>query len=47
LARPGFAAIAERRPATAAELLAVPGIGMSAVEKYGRHIHRILGEKRT
>ena len=40
-------AIAERRPATAAELLAVPGIGMSAVEKYGRHIYRILGEKRT
>jgi RecQ family ATP-dependent DNA helicase len=39
-------AIAQRRPATAAELLAVPGIGMSAVEKYGRQIYRILGEER-
>jgi superfamily II DNA helicase RecQ len=28
-------AIAQRRPAKAAELLAVPGIGISAVEKYG------------
>jgi DNA topoisomerase III len=34
-------AIAQRRPAKAAELLAVPGIGMSAVEKYGRQIYRI------
>jgi superfamily II DNA helicase RecQ len=38
--------IAERRPATAAELLAVPGIGMGAAEKYGRQIYRILGENR-
>jgi DNA topoisomerase-3 len=39
-------AIAQRRPQTAAELLAIPGIGMNAVEKYGRQIYRILGEKR-
>jgi superfamily II DNA helicase RecQ len=35
-------AIAETRPANAAELLAIPGIGINAVEKYGRHIYRIL-----
>ena len=35
-------AIAETRPASAAELLAIPGIGASAVEKYGRQIYRIL-----
>ena len=40
-------AIAQARPATAADLLAVPGIGLSAVEKYGRQIYRILGEGRT
>ena len=40
-------AIAQTRPATAAELLAVPGIGISAVEKYGQHIHRILEEGQT
>jgi superfamily II DNA helicase RecQ len=34
-------AIAQRRPAKAAELIAIPGIGASAVEKYGRHIYRI------
>jgi DNA topoisomerase III len=34
-------AIAQRRPAKAAELIALPGIGMSAVEKYGQHIYRI------
>jgi superfamily II DNA helicase RecQ len=38
-------AIAQRRPATAAELLAIPGIGMSAVEKYGRQIYRLLGKE--
>jgi len=38
-------AIAQRRPATAAELLAVPGIGMSVVEKFGRQIYRILGKE--
>ena len=37
-------AIAETRPETAAELLAIPGIGISAIEKYGRHIYRILKE---
>jgi DNA topoisomerase-3 len=39
-------AIAEMRPASAAELLAIPGIGISTVEKYGRQIYRILGEAR-
>jgi RecQ family ATP-dependent DNA helicase len=34
-------AIAERCPGKAAELLAVPGIGASTVEKYGRQIFRI------
>ena len=37
-------AIAEQRPASAAELLAIPGIGVCSVEKYGRHIYRILEE---
>ena len=40
-------AIAQTRPATAADLLAVPGIGISAVEKYGRQIYRILEEGQT
>lgn len=35
-------AIAQRRPASAAELLAIPGIGINTVEKYGRQIYRIL-----
>ena len=39
--------IAQTRPATAAELLAVPGIGISAVEKYARQIYRILKEGQT
>jgi superfamily II DNA helicase RecQ len=34
-------AIAQMRPAKAAELIAIPGIGVSAVEKYGRQIYRI------
>jgi DNA topoisomerase-3 len=37
-------AIAETRPASAAELLAIPGIGINTVEKYGRQIYRILEE---
>ncbi len=37
-----LAGIAEQRPATAAELLAIPGIGMSTVEKYGAQIYRLL-----
>jgi DNA topoisomerase-3 len=42
-----LSAIAQTRPATAAELLAVPGIGISAVEKYARQIYRILEEGQT
>ena len=39
-------AIAEARPSSAAELLAIPGVGINAVEKYGRQIYRILEETR-
>ena len=35
-------AIVERRPQTAAELLAIPGIGISTVEKYGATLYRLL-----
>ena len=35
-------AIAENQPRTAAELLAIPGIGIKAVEQYGAQIYRIL-----
>jgi DNA topoisomerase-3 len=35
-------AIASTRPASAAQLLAIPGIGISTVEKYGRQLYRIL-----
>ena len=35
-------AMASTRPGTARELLAVPGIGSSTVEKYGAQIYRIL-----
>jgi RecQ family ATP-dependent DNA helicase len=35
-------AIAAKRPATAAELLAVPGMGISNVEKYGAQIYRLV-----
>lgn len=34
--------IAANRPATASELLAIPGIGLSTVEKYGAQIYRVL-----
>ena len=37
-------AIAKSKPATAAELLAVPGIGIGTIEKYGQ---RILQNSRT
>ena len=37
-------ALATSRPGTAQELLAVPGIGISSVEKYGRDIYRVLRE---
>jgi DNA topoisomerase-3 len=39
-------AIANKLPRTAAELLAVPGIGLAAVEKHGAQIYRILNEVR-
>ena len=35
-------AIAVKLPGTAAELLAIPGIGIRTVEKYGAEIYRIL-----
>jgi superfamily II DNA helicase RecQ len=37
-------AIAENQPATAAEMLAIPGIGIKLVEKYAAQIYRILDE---
>jgi superfamily II DNA helicase RecQ len=39
-------AVAANRPATAAELLAIPGIGISTVEKYGAQLYRLLHESR-
>jgi DNA topoisomerase-3 len=39
-------AIAEKEPKTAAELLAIPGIGIKLVEKYASQIYRILDESR-
>ncbi len=39
-------AIAEREPKTAAELLAIPGIGIKLVEKYASQIYRIMDESR-
>jgi len=38
--------IAKNRPGTARELLAIPGIGMTIVERYGAQIYRILHEGR-
>jgi DNA topoisomerase-3 len=38
--------IAITRPATSDELLAIPGIGLSTIEKYGPSIHRIMNERR-
>jgi superfamily II DNA helicase RecQ len=35
-------AVAANRPATAAELLAIPGLGIATVEKYGAQIYRLL-----
>ena len=35
-------AIAEDQPATLAELMAIPGIGLKTVEKYGAQIYKIL-----
>jgi superfamily II DNA helicase RecQ len=42
-----LSAIAARRPATAAELLAIPGMGISNVEKYGAQLYRLLAEARS
>ena len=39
-------ALAEKQPATTAELLAIPGIGLRTVEQYGAQIYRILHEGR-
>ncbi len=39
-----LSSIAARRPKTAAELLAIPGMGIGSVEKYGAQIYRILNE---
>ena len=39
-------AIAENQPRSAAELLAIPGIGIKTMEKYGAQIYRILDEVR-
>jgi superfamily II DNA helicase RecQ len=36
--------IVERRPESAADLLAIPGIGIKFVENYARHIYRILDQ---
>ena len=37
-------ALAVRRPSTDQELLGIPGIGMSTLEKYGKDISRVLRE---
>ena len=39
-------AVAAKRPATAAELLSVPGIGIATVEKFGAQIYRLVHESR-
>lgn len=39
--------IAEKKPRTAAQLLAIPGIGIQSVEKYGAQIYRILNESQA
>ena len=39
-------AMASTRPATAAELLAIPGIGIGTVEKYGAQLYRLLHDAR-
>ncbi len=39
-------AIAAQQPASTAELLAIPGVGLKIVEKYGAQIFRILGQTR-
>lgn len=39
-------AIARNQPMSAAELLAIPGIGIATVEKYGAQLYRILNQVR-
>ena len=39
-------AIAQNQPGSAAELLAIPGIGIATVEKYGAQLYRILNQAR-
>ena len=39
-------AIAQNQPRSAAELLAIPGIGIATVEKYGAQLYRILNQSR-
>jgi superfamily II DNA helicase RecQ len=38
--------IATKRPRTAQELLAISGIGMTTVEKYGHQIYRLVNDSR-
>jgi superfamily II DNA helicase RecQ len=38
--------IVENQPRSARELLAIPGIGIASVEKYGAQIYKILNEAR-
>ncbi len=40
-------AVADKRPSTAAELLAIPGLGINTVEKYGAQIYRLLSTRET
>jgi superfamily II DNA helicase RecQ len=39
-------AIAQNQPGSAAQLLAIPGIGIATVEKYGAQLYRILNQSR-
>ena len=39
-----LAAIVRQRPGTAHELLAISGIGIATVEKYGQHIYRLVND---
>jgi superfamily II DNA helicase RecQ len=39
-----LAAIAKQRPLTAQELLAISGIGIATVEKYGKDIYRLVND---
>ena len=39
-------AIAQNQPRSAAELLAIPGIGIATVEKYGAQLYQILNQSR-